>query len=61
MSASRSTAGNTEQARLRMIWNERRKLEAMFMNSHGIAVVVAGAITPLLATLPGLTNAPALS
>ena len=44
-----------------MIWNERRKLEATFMNSLGIAVVVAGAVTPLLATLYGLTNAPALS
>ncbi len=50
-----------EDARLRMIWNERRKLEAMFVNNIGVAVVVTGALTPLLASLYGLSNAPALS
>ncbi len=50
-----------EDARLRMIWNEQRRLEATFINNVGVAVVVTGAITPLLANVYGLGSAPALS
>ena len=50
-----------EEARLRMIWNEQRKLEATFINNLGVATVAAGAITPLLANLYGVSDAPPLS
>ena len=50
-----------DEARLRMIWNEQRKLEALFINNLGVATVAAGAITPLLANLYGVADAPPLS
>ena len=50
-----------ENERLRLIWNERRRLEATFINNVGVAVVVTGVITPVLGNLYGLTTAPALS
>ncbi len=50
-----------EEARQRLIWNEQRKIEAMFINNLGVAIVVTGAITPLLASVYGLESAPALS
>lgn len=56
-----SDAVEAEDAQRRMIRNEQRKLEAMFINNIGVAVVVTGAITPLLANLYGLSSAPALS
>jgi hypothetical protein len=50
-----------ENERLRQIWNERRRLEAMFINNVGVAVIVTGVLTPVLASLYGVTNAPNLS
>ena len=50
-----------EDERLRLIWNERRKLEATFINNLGVAVIVTGVVTPVLAYLYGLTSAPSLS
>ena len=47
-----------ESERLRAIWNEQRRLEATFVNNIGVAVVVTGAITPLLASLYGFSDAP---
>jgi Trk-type K+ transport system membrane component len=51
----------TENERLRLIWNERRRLEAMFINNVGVAVIVTGVVTPVVANLYGVTNAPNLS
>ena len=50
-----------EDERLRLIWNERRKLEAMFINNLAVAVLVTGVLTPVLANLYGVNNAPPLS
>lgn len=61
MSGPAPDADDAEEARLRMIWNEQRKIEALFINNLGIGVIVAGAVTPLLAYLYGVSNAPALS
>lgn len=52
---------DAEDVRLRMVWNEQRRVEAMFINNLGVAVMVTGVITPVLASLYGLSNAPDLS
>ena len=54
-------ATDDEEQRLRMIWNDQRRLEATFINNLGVAVMVTGVITPVLASLYGLSNAPDLS
>ena len=50
-----------DDEKLRLIWNERRKLEATFVNNVGVTVIATGVITPLLAHLYGLTTASSLS
>ena len=41
-----------------MIWNERRKLQALFLNNLAVSVVILGVVTPSVAVFYGLGSAP---
>ncbi len=44
-----------------MIWNERRKLQALFLNNLAVSVLILGVVTPGIAVLYQLGSAPSVN